>query len=645
MVLSVNAYLFLVTNRFEGIGLGIEKVIRQALVAHQSSNHAEVLRLVARNRRPGVTLPASLYELAARSAAALGDLQSAIEDVCSAINNGGATLERVMFYGDLLLRCGKLQAAADVFQQVIRQKDDCSQAWKGLAHCLFRSGDFSRAYSAYSAVLEREEGDFECKAYMGFCMLKTDSAAKASVLLHQALQDGSGRTEWSVWLGEALRRSGRVEEAIPLFEEALKDPSQEELAARLLLASWISIEDYSQIESILMPLLEVNPGDPELLTIQARWLAVEGDRNGAIDTLKKVVHQNPDYYTAWSPLLDAVKEPLEPDFETQLFEALDRAVKNADKRSLAGLHFAVARQCQLKGDYQSEMESLILGNQLMAELSPFDAVLHRNNVRTVRKVYTGDVITSANQYEDDCFSPVFILSLPRSGSTLLEQALARHPLCCGAAEANFASAAWHRLKNNWSLTDFPELHKGISREEISEYREFFLRECSGFGIEAGKVMIHKGINNHKIAGLLASAFPRARFIELRRNPLDVAYGCFKQNFEFQHFSFSLTGIASEMALFNENMLWWQDQIPDRLEKTSYESLISDFEAELRRILQWLGLPWDDDCLDFQRASRVGTASLNQVREGLFKTAVNRIDQYGSNFDLFVDALAKYGVDV
>lgn len=609
------------------------------------NNHAEVLRLVAKSQGAATTLPALLCELAARSSAALGDVRSAIDYIAAAINSGGATLERVMLYGDLLLRSGKLQEAADVFQQVIRQKDDCSEAWKGLAHCLFRSGDFSRAYSAYTAVLERDESDCESKAYMGYCLLKTDSAARASVLLEQAIQEGTSHAEWNIWYGEALRRSGRVEEAIPVFQQSLSDPGVKALAARLLLASWISIEDYSQIESILNPLLQQHPKDPELLTIQARWFAVEGYRNRAIDTLKNVVQQNPDYYTAWSPLLDALKEPLSPDLEHELFVALDKAVKHADKRSLAGMHFAAARQYQLKRDYKSEMESLGSGNRLMAELSPFDAELHRKNVKSIREAYTKEVIDTTNAYQDDYCSPVFILSLPRSGSTLLEQALSRHPLCTGVGEANFASAAWHSLKNSWSLTDSPELHHGISREEISEYREFFLKECSVFGVEPGKVMIHKGINNHKIAGLLASAFPRARFIELRRNPLDVAYGCFKQNFEFQHFSFSMSGIASEMSLYDENMLWWQNQISDRLEKVSYESLIDDFEFELRRILQWLELPWDDACLDFKRASRVGTASVHQVREGLFKTSINRIHEYGSSFDPFVDALSKYGIDV
>jgi len=228
---------------------------------------------------------------------------------------------------------------------------------------------------------------------------------------------------------------------------------------------------------------------------------------------------------------------------------------------------------------------------------------------------------------------------------LLEQALSRHPMVAGAGEANFASDAWRQLTGSWSLTGYPENHESISAEQLKQFRDAYLQAVSRFGIAPNKVMVHKGINNHKIAGLLSAAFPGARFIELNRAPLDVAYGCYKQNFEFQHFSFTVDGIASEISLYREDMDWWHQVLSDRLNATTYERLVEGFEEELRRLLAWLGLPWDDACLDFGRFSRVGTASMNQVREGVFTTAVGKYAKYGELFSPFVKALEQRGVNV
>jgi len=628
--------------------LSIDTITKKALHAMQVGNYRKAMKWVVEAQKIANPLPVALYEVSAQASLALGDLSTATNSIKGAINVGGATLQRVMFYGDLLLRSGQLQVAADVFQQVIREQDAYPLAWKGLAHCLFQAGDWGRAQAAYAAVLERDPNDIEAKTFIANCILKTDAAAKAGVLLEEVVRDNPDYPQAGVWYGEALRRSGRVEDAIPLFQQWSSNEEVGELAKRLLLASWISIEDYSEVESVLEPLLERYPHDPELLTLHARWLAVEGRREEAIGTLKSILEREPNYFTAWSPLLDAIKEPLDAAFEKRLFSACEQAEKTADKRDTAGMYFAAARQYQLAGDLQKEMHALEKGNATMAELAPMDSTRHAANVKRVREAYPAKKIAEvgvAHNEDSSGFSPVFILSLPRSGSTLLEQALSRHTMAAGAGEANFASDAWRQLTGSWSLTDCPENHESISTEQLEQFRVAYLQAVSRSGIDPNKVMIHKGINNHKIAGLLAAAFPKARFIELNRAPLDVAYGCYKQNFEFQHFSFTVGGIASEISLYRDDMNWWHQVLSGRLNVTTYERLVENFEEELRRLLVWLELPWDDACLDFGRVSRVGTASMNQVREGVFTTAVGKYDKYGELFSPFVKALEQKGVNV
>ena len=615
---------------------------RKAIHAYQAGNHIEALKQVEKAREAGM-LSVELLEIGAQSALATGDLNRALQFIEAVIHQAGATVQRAMFYGDLLTRLGRLQAAADVFQQVIRQQDANPIAWKGLANCLFKAGDWERARAAYSAVVERAPKDLEAKAFLANCILKTGASGGAAAILADVVRDAPDYAMAGVWYAEALRRSGRVEEAIPYLERWESHAEVGGLAKRLLVACWMSIEDYEPVQSVLEPLIRSNPDDPELMILHARWLAVEGQRDESQSVMKRMLKHHPDQFGAWSPYLDTCKQPLDGEMAAMLFDACSRAEQCSDLRDKGAMYFAVARQHQLAGNRDAEMQALVSANRAMAKLSPSDTHKNAGYGQRIIRCYPSSVI-STNDADDTAFAPVFILALPRSGTTLLEQALGRHHATVGAGEAGFASEAWHAVTGNWAIISNPESHEKLDAKGLEKFRGAFLSAVSKAGLDKGKVMIHKGINNHKIAGLLAAAFPKARFVALSRSPLDVAYGCFRQNFEFQPFSFTVEGIASEIATYQRNVQWWQQQLGEtRLYSTRYEALVDDFEGELRALLAWLGLPWDKNCMDFARASRVGTASMNQVREGVFTTAVNKVSDYGDLFSPFAEALKQEGV--
>ena len=620
-----------------------EAMLRQA-ANKLSSGDARTALLLSRQLMQAGHLGVPLWEIHAQAALQLGDLQSSINSIESAIQHGGATLERVLFYGDLLLRSKRWQAAADVFQQVIKQHDSNITAWLGVAHCLLGSGDVARASQAYSAVLERDPEQTDALLKLGACCLYLGDARQALPHLEKVRALKGDSADLAYYRGESLRRLGHHDEAIQVFLPYRDDPQCGSRIEKGLVMAWLSTDRVDQAIETLNRLLLSSPDDVELKSCKARWLSIEGRTEEAMELAMLVLKTNPDDPVIWelySSLLDA---PLPEEYLALLRSHQEKAAQNKEERSMAGLSFAAARHYNLADNPEEEMRQLIHGNALLAKLDPYDNVKHAENVRRVRESYSAAHLASLKIRDDD-FTPVFLMCPPRSGSTLLEQALARHSAFHGqaAGEANFLGDAWFAMTGKRSSTSHPAVHENMSKEWVVRFADHYRAAIREAGFHDEGWLVHKGINNHKVAGLLKAAFPNARFIDLRRDPMDVAFGCFRQNFETQPFSFTMEGCAMELALFQADIGWWREQMPDAIHQVRYQDLVEDFEGTLRPLLAWLGLEWEEGCLDFKRKSRVLTASVNQVRQGLFKQGVGRWRKYEPWLDELKQAMAAQGV--
>lgn len=583
-----------------------------------------------------------LLEIHSQAALGVGDLDSAISSIEKVIQAAGATVNRAMYYGDLLLRKQRWHAAADVFQQVIRQQDGNALAWLGLAHCLLGTGDVSRAAQCYSGVLDRDPGNVDASLKLANCLLYLGDAQKASVLMEKVYEARPESAEAGYYYGESLRQSTRVESAIRVFQIHSEDGEWGEKIQRALIMALLSTEQFDEAASLLSKWLVKYPDDVELLSFKARLLSIEGQSEQARLVLEALLVKDSSGVGVWEPYVELIKEPLPDDMLQRLYRHRALVEQQHQKRLLAGTYFAAYGHFALSGDMEKEIEELNQGNALMADLAPFDWKRHGENVKRVRESYPASVISQLSSAKEG-FQPTYILCTPRSGSTLLEQALARHSAFWAGGEKNFAGDAWNEVAGSYVLSANPEDHEAITAEQVSQFAERYLEAAREAGWQEGMRMVHKGINCHKFAGLLKAAFPRARFLELRRNPMDVAFGCYRQNFESQPFSYTVEGCAAEIALYQQNMRWWHKQMPESIHRVTYEGLVEDFEGQVHGLLEWLGLEWEDACQDFSRKSRVSTASVNQVRQGLFTKGVGRWKKYGDLLTPLQQALEEQGV--
>jgi hypothetical protein len=240
-------------------------------------------------------------------------------------------------------------------------------------------------------------------------------------------------------------------------------------------------------------------------------------------------------------------------------------------------------------------------------------------------------------------TPIFIVGMPRSGTTLLENALAAHPDAAGAGEVPALPFLLSELLTALANTRGPAK---ISPEFIAAARGTYFRQSAEFAGRAGAYVVDKQPTNFESVGLIRVLFPDAPIIHIRRNPMDTGLSIFRRNFTWQWpFAFDLASIGHFYGQYARLMAHWERGYAGAVAFVQYEDLVDNFEGELRRLLDFCGLPWSEKCLDYQDAERaVHTFSAVQVRKGASKSHRGSAGPYESHLQPLADALLSAGVD-
>jgi hypothetical protein len=226
-------------------------------------------------------------------------------------------------------------------------------------------------------------------------------------------------------------------------------------------------------------------------------------------------------------------------------------------------------------------------------------------------------------------APVFICGMPRSGTTLMDQMFSRHPKVQAGGELRSVLQAMSRNTRIRNALEEKQPDDEITADDFSRLGEDYAASVASEGIKS-EVFTDKMPSNYLYIGLLSLALPRARFLIMRRHPLDNLLSNYMQHFgRNQPFSSDFANLAGVYAEFDETARMWADRLPDRVREVSYEAITEDAESRMREILEFVGLDWDDAVLDYKSSLRqVNTASLSQVREPIYTRAVERWRRYG-----------------
>jgi tetratricopeptide (TPR) repeat protein len=309
------------------------------------------------------------------------------------------------------------------------------------------------------------------------------------------------------------------------------------------------------------------------------------------------------------------------------------------------LSFALGKAFEDRQDFETAFKRYEQGNRLKLEECRYDADSADAAMRRQARVCTRELFEAKADMGAPHADPIFIVGLPRAGSTLLEQILASHSQVDGTMELPNIIALAHRLNGRRMLSDeakYPALLSELDAATLSRLGDEFIRDTRIHRQDAPR-FIDKMPNNFQHIGLIHLILPNARIIDARRHPMGCCFSGFKQLFaDGQEFTYGQQPIGRYYRAYTELMKHWDEVLPGKVLRVHYEHVVADLETQVRRILEFLDLPFEESCLEFHRTDRsVRTPSSEQVRQPIYTSGV---DQW-RNFEPYLGELSSLLADL
>jgi tetratricopeptide (TPR) repeat protein len=493
--------------------------------------------------------------------------------------------------GGALSQLGRFEAAITHCQAAIAVDPKCLPARITLATAFRGAGRIPEAVQAWREAIALEPGRAESYHQLARELIEVKLSAEALQCLDHAIALQPDNVAFHCSRGEVLMYMQDGEAAAAAFRQAIAiSPDSKPGWAGLGWALRL-LGRFDEADACVKRLLEIDPTD--LLAIR---------------------------HVPWSG--NQAREPAEIE---RLISLLDRPEANAEDRISAG--FALGRLLDEAGRFDEAFAHYATANTLARQNWPptgerFDAERFARSVDTLIDVNKGQHLAEAAASGNMSELPVFIVGMPRSGTTLLEQICSSHSRIFGAGELEAIPLIARKLAGQQG----DDSSQAEARRRAADAHVLYLHKLGQGAVR----VVDKFPDNILLVGLIARLFPRARIIYCSRDPRDISLSCYFQRFadKAQPFSYDLADCGRRCRAVQRLAAHWLKLLPLHMIEVNYETLVGDLEGESRRLIEFLGLDWEPACLDFHRTERtVATVSLWQVRQPLYSSSVGRWRNY------------------
>ncbi len=575
--------------------------------------------------------------------------------------------------GIALGEAGRAAEAVAALQRAVQLTPDLSDAWRLLADHLDVIGDAEGADHARALYLKAATKDprlleparalvendlaaaeallrAHLKQYpsdiAGLRMLAEVAARlrrypDAEALLAHCLELAPGFAPARYNYALVLYRQAKCAQALPHIERLLASDRQNPSYRNLQAAVLATLGEYSESLELYEAVLEEFPGQAKIWLSYGHALKTAGRRTEGIAAYRKALLIQPTLGEVYWSFANLKTFRFSAEDVATMRAALGRDDLTMDDR----LHFefALGKALEDTASYEESFEHYAAGNAIRRKQLPYNADENTAYVRRSKALYTPEFLAERAGAGAPAPDPIFILGLPRAGSTLLEQILASHSLVEGTMELPDIPAIARDLADrtgNDAEPRYPQAVANLTHAELRELGERYLAATRIQRKTAAPFFIDKMPNNCLHVGLIHLILPNAKIIDARRHPLGCCLSGFKQHFaRGQNFSYGLGDIGRYYRDYVELMAHFDTVLPGRVHRVFYERLIEDTEGEVRRLLDFCGLPFEDQCLRFYENDRaVRTASSEQVRQPIFHEAVDHWRHYEARLGPLKEAL-------
>jgi tetratricopeptide (TPR) repeat protein len=484
----------------------------------------------------------------------------------------------------------------------------------------FASGAYKEALRIYRRLAAGASANPEVLNSLGATLCRMSEFVEAEQHFRKALALAPDYVEANYNLGNVLRWMGILEESELCLRRALKaNPTHLDARSSLGL-TLVSLGRPREAKTRFEKVLKTAPGNVEALFGMALIAKASGQFSEAESLIKQVLEHRPKMAAAWAEL--ATLRPMtsaDSDWLRSVKELLDAGINRFEQ---ADLLFAIGKYYDDVGDFDEAFPRFRAANEILKEAAiKYNRKGRDGFIDDMLRLYTKDAIAAIGEGGSESNKPVFVVGMPRSGTSLTEQILASHPSVFGAGEIDF----W----NTFTRTHESEVRVGLLDLSLrKKLANDYLRLLESRG-DALRVIDKTTINCDYI-GIILSVIPNTRFIYLERDPADTCLSCYFHQFVAGlNFCLDLSDLAHYYSGHRRLMKHWQSVLPaESLLVVPYEGLVADQEVWTRKMLGFLGLDWNDRCLSFHETQRlVTTASARQVRQKISSDSIGRSRAY------------------
>jgi tetratricopeptide (TPR) repeat protein len=515
------------------------------------------------------------------------------------------------------------------------------------AAALFADRDLDAAEQLVRAYLLQHGDHVEAMRLLAGIGIERKVFDDAEILLAAVLERDPGnrfaRREYAGVLAELNRHV----EARALLEQLLKDEPDNRDFRALLAYTYVGVGEHERAMAIYRELLLGTPADAEMHLSIAHAQKTLGHRDEAIASYGRAAACRPDYGDAYWSLAN---------LKTYRFTAAQIAAMRASESAASTrivdryhLCFALGKALEDRGEYAESFRYYERGNALKRAESKYRPEIIEANTRRQIEICTSGFFADRRDWGSPASDPIFIVGLPRSGSTLIEQILASHSRIEGTQELATIQQIVTRLRGRDPDLDdsrYPQVLTELSQDDCRQLGELYLQATREY--RRGKpYFIDKMPNNFRHLGLIHLILPNAKVIDARREPMACCFSNFKQLFaRGQEFTYSIEDIARYYRTYLDLMRHWEQVLPGCILRVQHEDLVDDLAGNVRRMLDFCGLEFEPQCLEFYKTERsVRTASSEQVRQPIFREGLDQWKNFepwlGPLREALGDALERY----
>ncbi len=541
--------------------------------------------------------------------------------------------------GQALLAVGRGKEADQMFHSFMERDPGKGTVAKAIVH--LQEGRPEDGKQLLREALKADPKNVDAMRYLASTMLSDKkNLGDAEALLRRATQLAPDYPEIWMLLGSALLERAKFQDAVPAFIHATRlAPESAEPWGRLGQAYARASRPEESAEAYAQS-VKLEPDAPMIQMGYAHVLKTLGDQAGSLTAYRAAIKSKPAFGEVyWSMANLKIFR-----FEKHEVQAMEEQLEQGGLTDSAEIHFrfALGKAWEDEGDYDKAWHYYHTGNEQQRALIHHDPVEMEVRQDSIREIFNREFLQERAGSGSPDPSPILIVGLPRSGSTLVEQILASHSQVEGTSELPIlAKMATTIGRYRADKMQYPEAARELRKLDWKAYGEQYLEQSRPFRFTDAPFFTDKLPNNFPHVGLLHLILPNAKVINARRHPIDSCLGGYKQLFAMgQNFTYDVIELGEYYRQYDKMMKHWNEVLPGKVLDVHYEETVIDLEGQVRRILDHCGLPFEEQCMRFHETERaVKTASSEQVRQPIYRDALGKWRRYEKHLGYWKDELA------